>query len=60
MVNVQLSKRERLTYAAQALATFYFEHRSHPLAARVLAKHDDVLGIIDAWYRGQQEWMRAR
>lgn len=53
MVNALMSKRERLTYAAQRLAGWYFEHRGHPLAARVLAKQDDVLGQIDSWYRKQ-------
>lgn len=56
-MNALMTKRERLNYAAQALAGWYFEHRNHPLAARVLAKHDDVLGQIDSWYR-RQEWQR--
>ncbi len=51
-LNAQMNKRERLDYAAQALSGWYFAHRSDPLAARVLAKHDDVLDQIDAWYRG--------
>lgn len=54
MVNAQMSKRERLNFAAQRLAGWYFEHRSHPLAARVLAKQDDVLGRIESWYEAQR------
>lgn len=59
-MNALMSKRERLDYAAQRLAGWYFEHRSHPLAAKVLAKQDDVLGQIDSWYRGQREWWAKR
>jgi len=59
-MTVVMSKRERLDYAAQRLANWYFGHRSHPLATKVLAKYDDVLGQIDQWYRGQREWWMAR